>query len=495
MRKRFEQQHELGLKPISETRILTKSRDNFPALVASLVMIFTNESYNEQLFSILENKITKNKKATGRKGMDLWQIFVLAQTRLALNIDYDRLDVMANSNSILRQLLGIERESTFEYKEISLQTIKDNVALLDDETLKQINVEIVKFAHDVFKKKEEEALSLKTDSFVVETNVHFPTDYNLLLDSARKSVDMIDAYVSKNKDIKGWRKSKDWRASLKNLSRALGKASSTRGKYREKNIRISANRYINKAKTLLLKLESSIKIFDIKDDKDLKILIELEYFIMMLDKHIDLVERRLIKGETIPHEEKLFSIFETYTEWISKGKINKKVELGKRLSITSDQFGIILDYHIHENITDSEIVIDIADRILSRYKVDTWSFDKGYWHKDNKELLKDEVRKLIMPKKGKPNKLEKAEEHEAEFVKFRKKHSAVESNINELEHRGLDRCPDRGHDAFKRYVGIGIGSYNLHRVGKELLRQQRIEQKRVAEELIAQQKSKDQIAA
>lgn len=153
MRKRFEQQHELGLKPISETRILTKSRDDFPALVASLVMIFTNVNYNEQLFSILENKITKNKKATGRKGMDLWQIFVLAQTRLALNIDYDRLDVMANSNSILRQLLGIERESTFAYKEISLQTIKDNVALLDDETLKEINVEIVKFAHDVLKKK------------------------------------------------------------------------------------------------------------------------------------------------------------------------------------------------------------------------------------------------------------------------------------------------------------------------------------------------------
>ena len=306
---------------------------------------------------------------------------------------------------------------------------------------------------------------------------------------------MIDSYMSKNKNIKGWRKSKSWRASLKNLSRALGKASSTRGKYREKNIKTATNSYIYKAKSLLSKLESSIKIFDINDDKDLKILIELEYFITMLDKHIDLVERRLLKGEIIPHEEKLFSIFETYTEWISKGKINKKVELGKRLSITSDQFGIILDYHIHESITDSEIVIDIADRILSRYKVDTWSFDKGYWHKDNKELLKDEVRKLIMPKKGKPNKLEKEEEHEAEFIKFRRKHSAVESNINELEHRGLDRCPDRGHDAFKRYIAIGIGAYNLHKVGKELLKRQRNEQKRLAEELIAQQKREERIAA
>ena len=50
----------------------------------------------------------------------------------------------------------------------------------------------------------------------------------------------------------------------------------------------------------------------------------------MLVKHIDLVERRIIKGETIAHNEKLFSIFETYTEWITKGKQNPSVELGKK---------------------------------------------------------------------------------------------------------------------------------------------------------------------
>lgn len=477
MRQRFEQQHEIGLKPISETRILAKSRDDFPALAAALVAIFINNEYNEQIFKILEEAITKGKKATGRKGMDLWQIFVLAQTRLALNIDYDRLHFMANSNSVLRQLLGIERENGFDYEEVKMQRIKDNVALLDEETLKKINLEIVKFGHDVFKKKETEALSLKTDSFVVETNVHFPTDYNLLLDSARKALDMIELFVSKSPEVKGWRKAQDWQKSLKNLSRALGKANSSHGKYKEKNIKIAANNYINKAKSLLSKIEKSINSFEIPNTKILDILIDLEYFTAMLSKHINLVERRLIKGETIAHEEKLFSIFETYTEWISKGKINKKVELGKRLSITSDQFGLIIDYHLHEKTTDSEIVLDIADRILNLFKIDTWSFDKGYWHKDNKELLKAEVRKLIMPKKGKPNKSEKEEEHEAEFKKFRHKHSAVESNINELEHRGLDRCPDRGLDAFKRYVGLGITAYNLHKIGKKLLQQQRLRDK------------------
>ncbi len=207
--------------------------------------------------------------------------------------------------------------------------------------------------------------------------------------------------------------------------------------------------------------------------EDLAIFISLEYFVSMLEKHIDLVERRLIKGEKIPHEEKIFSIFETYTEWISKGKLNNKVELGKRLSITTDQFGLIVDYHLHEKLTDSEVVLEIAYRVLKNYIVDTWSFDKGYWNKENKYLLKDEVRKLIMPKKGKPNKDEKAEEQGKEFKKFRKSHSAVESNINELEHRGLGRCPDRGYKSFKRYIGIGITAYNLHKIGKHIIEEER----------------------
>ena len=37
-------------------------------------------------------------------------------------------------------------------------------------------------------------------------------------------------------------------------------------------------------------------------------------------RQIDQVERRLLKGETIAHDEKVFSIFEEHTRWVSKGK-------------------------------------------------------------------------------------------------------------------------------------------------------------------------------
>ena len=472
MRKRFDQQLEIGVKPISETPVLLKSRDDIPALIIALLTIYKTPAYNEKIFSILENSIMKDKKRTGRNGMNLWQIFVLAQYRLALNLDYDRLHYMTQADSILRQLLGIETETGIEKKEISYQRIIDNVHLLDNDTLQKINDIVVKFGHnEVFKKKETEVLFAKTDSFVVESNVHFPTDYNLLWDSSRKILDIVNWFFKKYPTVEGWRKSRDWFSSLKSLSRAVGQASASGGKGKADRVLKTARQYITKATALNYKIHNSKDSFPIVDTMDLVQILELEHFVRLLEKHIDLVERRLIKGEKIPHKEKIFSIFEEYTEWITKGKSRPSVELGKKLSITTDQFGLIIDYYIMENESDSEIVLPTADRVLLKHNISSWSFDKGYWHTDNKSILSTEVPHVIMPKKGKRNKQETEEEHTRKFKKLRNKHSAIESNINELEHSGLDRCPDKGFHGFKRYIGIGILAHNLQRIGKELLKQ------------------------
>ena len=74
-----------------------------------------------------------------------------------------------------------------------------------------------------------------------------------------------------------------------------------------------------------------------------------------------------------------------------------------------------------------------------------------------------------MPKRGKRNSQEQAREQQRSFVALRRKHSAIESDINALEHHGLDRCPDKGLHGFKRYVGFGVLAYNLHKIGQRLL--------------------------
>ena len=314
---------------------------------------------------------------------------------------------------------------------------------------------------------------LKTDSFVVESNVHFPTDYNLLWDSARKCLDMVSKFLDRYPDVPGWRKIRDWHNQMKSMMRTVGKTSSSGGKGKEQRVKQAARAYLWKAQALLDKLEVSKESFPITYGSDLVIMLELERFMELMDKHIDLLERRVIKGEEIPHEEKIFSIFEEYTEWITKGKLYPNVELGKKLAITTDQYNLIVDYQIMDQQSDSGIVKPLAERLTSSFTVKSWSFDKGFWHKDNKELLEERVEKVIMPKKGKCNKLEQEEEGQRYFKRLINMHSAVESNINELECRGLDRCPDRGYPNFKRYIGLAVGAYNLRRIGQELIAIQR----------------------
>jgi hypothetical protein len=108
-------------------------------------------------------------------------------------------------------------------------------------------------------------------------------------------------------------------------------------------------------------------------------------------------------------------------------------------------------------------------RLTSAFKhIGTWSFDKGYWHPDNRTLLEMVVPDVIMPKKGKCNQTELDREHQNVFKKYGNRHSAVESNIHSLETGGLSRCPDRGEKHFNRYVALGVCAYSLCCIGRKL---------------------------
>jgi hypothetical protein len=192
----------------------------------------------------------------------------------------------------------------------------------------------------------------------------------------------------------------------------------------------------------------------------------------MLIKQLDLVERRWMRGEKIPHEEKVFSLFEPHTEFIKKGKLFPPVELGHKVLVTTDQDQLILDYRVMEQPADSKETIGVADRLMGRYgagQIASLSFDKGFSQEQNRALLELYIPEVIMPKRGHRNQQDLQRESGRIFQKLRHRHHAVESEINCLEHHGLNRCPDKGLDGYKRYVGLGVMAYNLHKIGQRLL--------------------------
>lgn len=301
-------------------------------------------------------------------------------------------------------------------------------------------------------------------------------DINLLWDCIRKCIDTVDWFVLNSK-INGWRKSKFWRRELKNLFRATLQVNSKGGQNKDIRLKEVANPYLVLSKKMSDKVEETISDIDKNQSDSLECyakLLELYDYHKLLKKHIDLVERRIMRGDTIKHSEKLFSIFEQHTEWINKGKHGgKKIELGHRVLIATDQYHNIVYYTVVENKQDVELTIETVDKLIVKYPdyIQSISFDKGFSKKGFKELIQLYIPEVYLPKKGRKNKSETDEENTKKFKKYMNEHSAIESNINQLENNGLDKCRDKGFKAFKRYTSIGVLSYNLHRLGNRLMQE------------------------
>jgi len=310
---------------------------------------------------------------------------------------------------------------------------------------------------------------------VLETNVHFPTDLNLLYDAGRKSIELV-AQLTDLFQLSGWRKYKSWRQQLKRAYHKAAKTNRGAGIGTEKGL-ATVSHYLALARNLHQKVAKSLALIG-----DLKLAMwpqhqalvaELSYFHGHLEKHIDLVHRRLVLGESISHSEKVFSLFEPNTEWISKGKAGTPVELGLRIAVAADQFGFILGHRIMQGEQDIDIAVPFFLDLLMRFLIASVSCDKGFWSHPNFQRLCPLVDHVVMPKKGKLSQSDKEREYSKPFQQLRHQHAAVESAINCLEHHGLNRCPDKGITNFRRYTALGVLAYNLHKIGNILLDQDR----------------------
>jgi len=360
------------------------------------------------------------------------------------------------------------------------------VSLLTPEVLDRINQVVVQSGHTLVRKKKDEILRGRCDSFVVETNVHFPTDINLLYDAVRKVIELIGK-TSADIGLTAWRQSRHNVRTVKrsyrnvqNLKRSTSKDAAKKAQT-EQRIKEAHQTYVALASGFVDKAEASMReirgaSMELKTEAAL---LEIEGYIKHARRQMEQIIRRVVGGDKIPHEEKVFSIFEPHTDWICKGKAGVPQELGLRVGIVEDQYQFILHHRVMENETDDNVAVAMIRATQERFpEFKICSFDKGYSSSENKTALSEMLNNVIMPKKGRLSHKDKEVERSEEFMRLRRNHSAVESAINALENHGLDRCPDHGIHGFKRYVALAVVARNLQRVGhllqqKELKRQTR----------------------
>ena len=467
------QQMLIGEVDVSNVRFNLRSRDDIPKIMRGLQHLYTTETLRENIFALLEKNIAPSiDKTTGRPGMTLWRILVCGVLRLDLNCDYDRLLELVNQHNTLREMLG---HGPFDQYLYNLQSLKDNVRLLTPELLDQINQLVVASGHVLAKKKPEQNLRGRCDSFVLETHVHFPTDINLLMDAMRKSI-TLTVRLCESQGLPGWRqhvhilnKIKRQARTAQNKKRSKAKTPELMEKNQQALIQAHQD-YLQVAQSALDKARASLSLLQSTANADPLVMMiqkqEIEDFMAHADRQIDQIRRRVIQGEVIDHAEKVFSIFQPHTEWISKGKAGVPVELGVKVCILEDQHQFILHHKVMQQLSDDQVAVEMVEQAKKRFpSLAVCSFDKGFHNKANQEALKEQLELVVLPRKGKLSRQAKQSESAPEFVRARRAHSAVESAINGLEVHGLDVCLDHGIEGCKRYVAWAVVARNIHRIG------------------------------
>ena len=471
---------QIGQVDIADIEIDMTSRDDIPMILLGLQYIYITKPLRDAVFKILEEVIPTKKTDNandrvsvdankGRPGMDQWCILVLGTLRLGLNADYDRIQELANQHRSLRAMLG--HVPLIADKDYRLQTLKDNLQLFTPQIMERINTEVIRAGHQLLDVDIHSLIRGRCDSFVLKTDVHFPTDINLLYDAVRV---LIRECVKLNKDyaLPEWRQHRYNLSRFKALYRKIQKLRHSTSKDEEKKqakaelIKEAHQQYIDLAQTYLDRVARSIELLK-NTYKLLEMLLsDLTLFTQHADRQINQIKRRVIDGEKIPHAEKVFSLFQPHTEWISKGKAGVPVELGIRMCIVEDEHGFILHHRVMQKETDDKIAVEMVKATKKKFpNFNVCSFDKGFHSIANQLELKKELELTVLPKKGKLSAADKEREYDEAFRQAKKKHSAVESAINALQVHGLDKCPDQGLDGFERYAALAVLSRNIQKIG------------------------------
>ena len=341
------------------------------------------------------------------------------------------------------------------------RTISRNEALLTPDILAEANRLVVAEVHELTGWKSGERLAARCDSFVVETNVHFPTDVSLLRDSMRGLVRSAKGACEKV-EVPGWRQASHL------IDKFRGLYHSVRTAARRKSNPGAVAECVQESMKLADRAEESLERLE-EAGMPAAETKEIRGFLGHARRQADQVFRRLVPGEKIPHEEKVLSIFEVRTRWCQKGKAGITAEPGVPVTVVESERQFVMNARVTRTESDVDVPAEVIAKTRRRYpELAQCSFDKGYHSPANRKAPGAMPELNAMPSKGRPTRAAREREGSEKFKAARKRHPAVESAINNLEKRGLDRVRNRGEAGFERTAWISVMAANCHRIGRML---------------------------
>lgn len=469
MRKAFSRQQRLDCAAVADLELNLNCRDEIVPILRALQYIYSQPQLRDDILQATATDINgRSSSQRGRNGLDYWQVLVLAAVRLGCNLNYDKLQDLAEQHGALRQLMGLgpwEQKTKFDWRRI-----RDNICLIRPETIERLNQLIVAAGHALLP---EAAERVRADSFVAETNIHYPTESTLIRDGLRKIFDL-GAPLAALLGVGGWRQHKHLYKQVKKLSRHIERIAARKGAQYRERLQEAYQELLQLSGTMLARASDLCdRARETAAAEALALGAELEVFLQRTQQVCHTARRRVLEGETVPNSDKLFSIFEPHTQLYKRGKAGEPVQFGRLALVFEDAAGFVCHYHLLPRAAEDRDVVVEQTRVLQARlggRVQHISFDRGFHSPENQRELAEIVAHPCLPMPGVKQAERQEEQASVEFRQARQRHPGIESAIGALQAgNGLKRCRDRTEPGYARYLGLGILGRNLHVLGKLLM--------------------------
>ena len=421
------------------------------------------------------------KPGSGRNGLTPSQILRSLVLMRVKNWDYRELRERIADGLTLRQFTDFYCAPVPKHDAFQRSFVR-----LTPQTLKAINELVVRAAVELGL---EDGAKLRVDTTVVQTDIHHPTDNTLLWDVVRVITRLVRrlANALERRRIKGFcNRTRSARRRMYEIQRMTTRQRQEQQSGTYRALIGIAEEVVGNARTAL-ETTRSICVRDVFAAMAIEELRkQIERFCGLGSRVIDQARRRVLDGEQVPNDEKIYSIFEPHTDLIKRGKVRTPVEFGHKVFLAESAQGLITQYEVLDGNPSDEIHVAPS---LRRHRqafarvLELYGSDRGFFSEQNLASCKhDGVKVVCIPQRGGKRTAERKDhEKSAEFKQGQRFRAGIEGRISVLlRGRGMKRCLAHGRDRFELLIGAAVLANNLMRIADMLAKQKQSSRRRKA---------------
>lgn len=433
-----------------EWEMISSILDSRPQVVE---LVWRDLAFDEQ---------NERKKQTGAKGMTAEQVLRFAIVKMKEQLAYRDLHDRVDDSIVLREFCRLDHKRAPVFT-----TLQENIKRIGPETWEAINALVLDYARQ---HKVENGQRVRIDTTGVESNIHHPTDSHQLWDCVRVLSRILQEVETQFTRLRG-----HFHDHRRVAKRTFFRIHNTRGQDNKKplyrKLIKAAERVVAYGLQALPELAAERCATFEETQIAAHYTAQLEQFLPLAQGVISQSQRRVLKGETVPANEKIVSIFEPHTDIIKKGQ--RDIVYGHKVLLTGGKSNLILDCVVSRgNPADAAQFIPALERLQDRNgQMPTQvATDAGFASKANgREALERAVKDVVFvaPRhKSLPELLQDTRAYK-NLVKWR---SGIEGIISATKRAfGLDRCTWSGFESFKAYVQLAVLAFNLQTLARHLL--------------------------